>query len=1674
MEIAVGLLFLVEDKLPPVIECFNDTLPCYIDPLDVDLNIYASATDNCDTSVTLFYTRIIEDFRCTNNEFVSVIRLTWTAIDDQGLRSQCESEIYFERLFPSQTVFPDDTTIYCPETDLFPRLTGKPTIDDFPISDLCDLTVTFSDVIIPAGCDGNYDIDRLWTVTDICTGNSASDRQTIFVRDTLAPLIPQPDSLVIGTEFDSCKALYVVPDLMSTDLCSEDSLIVDSVIINSGNGVFLDSMIVVGDTVVLDTGEYWVTFYAIDDCGNIDSVQQVLTVVDDVVPTLLCINSYTVYVDSLGVGEELCVDDLDAYNLYYDNCGVDTVLIAKMIDFCDTTLSNKFDTCVEFCCEDTGNEVMLVVKVTDLSGNMNFCMIPVEVLDTFPPVITRRPPDTSVSCTIDYRDTTLTGGGLRATDNCGVVFIKYNDVDSISACSSGTVTRIWTACDLMGNMVSDTQEIIITNDFMFHDSLINWAIDTCIENCPLDSLPETIGSVTTVTGDSCDVVMVSYTDSIDSDVSSACLKILRTWTVSTMCDTNFLADSTQTILIKNYRAPNLIGPPDTVSVSSLPDTCGAEINLDPVQGDSCSTGLVIVNSLTTGGPVVSGFFPVGIYDITYTATDACGNVSIFNVVLIITDDAGPALICPSDTLLDCGSSIDTSITGVPIAMDNCQGMSGEIMVVFSDSTIAGGCTNDFVVERTWIATDSSGNTSSCVQTIEIRDTIAPIISCPADVTISCELPSDSGSTGVATATDNCDASGVLIAERDSVEAGRCANEMTIFRIWTAMDSCGNTSECIQTIAILDTTPPTIVCPLDTTVECSENTGENTTGSPTLSDNCDAMGATTYTAQDSIVPGVKDTLRVIYRKFTATDACGNTSTCEQVITVQDTTAPTLICPPDITVGCDTILDSLDIFGIPDTTDNCLGIILTLDTIYDLDLCNAGTITRIFIATDSVGNNSRCEQVITVELTDSLQDQDIIWPDSLVEVDACIGIDPDSLQVGMPRIDSTMAACFRINIEFADSIDYECSPGMGICTTVVRKWTVTDSCQLDTLGNGVFCFTQTINVVDTMPPVMDIVTDPARMGDSVFVYLHPDSACEAFIRINATADDCSGIKLIRNNSQYGVDTFANATGRYPRGLTPLRFIAEDSCCNSDTQRLFIFVLDTIPPSITCRDAMKRILGETGTGVGEAEFCVSELIATAMDNCDPRLQIRASFDPLDPADTCRVYNCDSLMGLRMLMRNLTIYISDGSGNTTTCVSKITVEDEFMVCTGSIVGGVVKNVQGTGIEDASVELMNMGMTEMTDANGAYTFGELWGGTGYTMMVDKPDDPLNGISTKDVILIQRHLLGIDPFEEPWQYIAADLNASNSVEVSDIVRLRRLILGHTQDLKDVPDWYFMDEFKAFEDIEHPLDDMDPYTYKIDTLRAHMNIGILGVKPGDLDGSAKVSSTVSVSTREAPVLKMKCELKQSDADVAFYELSFGEAIDVSGMFLSMDYSDTDLKVQDVEVDTPIEDNVMKRWDNQLGVLRLIWSDPSVALRANDITVRIKVNSGDWGENPWTLKEDGMYSEVIDADLNSYEIVWDVASSQTNERNLGRLVLKQNRPNPFSHETNIEFYSPVDDDDVVLEITGASGNNVYTRRLNVTKGWHNVTVQKDNLGGSGIYYYRLIGHSGMETRRMLIIE
>jgi photosystem II stability/assembly factor-like uncharacterized protein len=188
------------------------------------------------------------------------------------------------------------------------------------------------------------------------------------------------------------------------------------------------------------------------------------------------------------------------------------------------------------------------------------------------------------------------------------------------------------------------------------------------------------------------------------------------------------------------------------------------------------------------------------------------------------------------------------------------------------ASISGLCSGDFTVT----ITDKFGCVDSTFTVPPAADNTPPVINCPANATLSCELPNGPAATGTATATDHCGLATVVHA--DTNIPGSCPQTFTINRRWTATDVNGLTSTCLQVLEIQDNTAPVLTAPPNITVSCDTTTVG--AGMATALDNCDPGSTIGYT--DQVLSGDCDWVCTIARTWEAADACRNTTQAVQTI------------------------------------------------------------------------------------------------------------------------------------------------------------------------------------------------------------------------------------------------------------------------------------------------------------------------------------------------------------------------------------------------------------------------------------------------------------------------------------------------------------------------------------------------------------------------------------------------------------------------------------------------------------------------------------------------------------------------------------------------------------------------------------------------------------------------
>jgi hypothetical protein len=287
---------------------------------------------------------------------------------------------------------------------------------------------------------------------------------------------------------------------------------------------------------------------------------------------------------------------------------------------------------------------------------------------------------------------------------------------------------------------------------------------------------------------------------------------------------------------------------------------------------------------------------LGPHTITVTATDGAGNSSNCTTTFTVNDTTAPVITCPANIVrsTDANACSATVNPGTATATDNCSGVT--VAGVRSDNQSLNAPYPKGVTTITWTATDGSGNTATCQQTVTVNDTQAPAITCPANIVRSTDADTCSATInpGTPTTTDNCAGTTVAGVRSDNQALNAPYPKGTTTITWTATDASGNTASCQQTVTVNDTQAPAITCPSNIVVAsnpgtCSANVNP---GTATATDNCPGTTVTGTRSDGHPLtdpyPGGTTTIT-----WTATDASGNTSTCTQTVTVTDTTAPVIV-------------------------------------------------------------------------------------------------------------------------------------------------------------------------------------------------------------------------------------------------------------------------------------------------------------------------------------------------------------------------------------------------------------------------------------------------------------------------------------------------------------------------------------------------------------------------------------------------------------------------------------------------------------------------------------------------------------------------------------------------------------------------------------------------------------
>ncbi|MFM8486134.1 MAG: hypothetical protein ACKOCH_07350, partial [Bacteroidota bacterium] len=162
----------------------------------------------------------------------------------------------------------------------------------------------------------------------------------------------------------------------------------------------------------------------------------------------------------------------------------------------------------------------------------------------------------------------------------------------------------------------------------------------------------------------------------------------------------------------------------------------------------------------------------------------------------------------------------------------------------------------------------------------------------------------------------------------------------------------------------------------------------------------------------------------------------------------------------------------------------------------------------------------------------------------------------------------------------------------------------------------------------------------------------------------------------------------------------------------------------------------------------------------------------------------------------------------------------------------GTIKTEAGNGVSNVKIGSI------FSQNTGQYALNNLPGCDSVEVKPYRNDNPLNGLTTFDLVLISKHILGIEPLGSPWKLIAADANKSGSVTTADIIALRKLILGIDTALANNTSWRFIDKSHVFPNQFNPFIPAPPESKKLLTGADNITgLDFTAIKVGDVNETA---------------------------------------------------------------------------------------------------------------------------------------------------------------------------------------------------------------------------------------------
>ncbi|MEP6794621.1 MAG: hypothetical protein ABJB16_09870 [Saprospiraceae bacterium] len=405
-------------------------------------------------------------------------------------------------------------------------------------------------------------------------------------------------------------------------------------------------------------------------------------------------------------------------------------------------------------------------------------------------------------------------------------------------------------------------------------------------------------------------------------------------------------------------------------------------------------------------------------------------------------------------------------------------------------------------------------------------------------------------------------------------------------------------------------------------------------------------------------------------------------------------------------------------------------------------------------------------------------------------------------------------------------------------------------------------------------------------------------------------------------------------------------------------------------------------------------------------------------------------------------------------------------------VIEGNVFTKAGPFVKDVQLSLADnqefiQAENTLTDHSGHFLFDDLQAGGRYFLKGYKNDDVMNGVSTLDLLHIQKHLLGIDPFSSLDQYVAADINRNGNVSVMDLIELRKLILGIYTEFPENTSWRFaampqdlsgtdLNLFQEIKSIEY---------LEKDTQR----VNFTGIKIGDLNGDVHLVTDNIVKIRHPKQVSFTIDDNPVKDGIPYtIDVRADQQIDVDGFQLSVNLKGIEvISLEGKKI--PVTDENFSFID---GKLRISWSQAqSLSIGPDDVLFTITLISQQSGLLSDKIK---LADEILTPELyvgheeEAYSLILKMNGLPDPNAEIG---LFEAEPNPFSSSVDIRFYL-INGGKTILRFYDVSGRLLYETENIYSPGGHTEKIKGENIiNNEGVVYCQIICNNYTRTQKLI---